>query len=101
MGKLNDIIKADSSSLLIVSAADLKEFADGLIRATRAEAERQLQEQQQERFLTAKEAAEMLGVDATTLWRWRNKGYLHPVSIGSLTKYKLSDINAFIKSKEG
>ena len=94
MGKLSEILKADSNALLIVSAADL-------MQAARAETERQLDEQRNERYLSAKETAKLLGIDASTLWRWRNSGYIQPVTVGNQAKYKLSDINAFIKKKEG
>ena len=101
MGKLSDIIKADSNALLIISAADLKEFAEELMQEARTEAERQLDEQRKDRYLSAKEAAKLLSVDTSTLWRWRNNGYINSVMVGGQTKYRLSDINAFIKSKEG
>lgn len=101
MGKLSEILKADSNALLIVSAADLKDFAADLMQAARAETERQLDEQRNERYLSAKETAKLLGIDASTLWRWRNSGYIQPVTVGNQAKYKLSDINAFIKKKEG
>ncbi len=101
MGKLNEILNESSSALLIVSAADLKDFAQELLQAARKEAEQQLQERLKERHLTGKEAAELLGVDTSTLWRWCKNGYLHPADIGGMKKYRLSEINSFIKSKEG
>ncbi len=101
MGKLNEILNDSSSALLIVSAADLKEFAHDLLKSARIEAEQQLKEQQKERYLTGKEAAKMLGVDTSTLWRWGKAGHLHAVDVGGMKKYKLSEINNFVKSKEG
>ncbi len=101
MGKLSEIMNTSSSALLIVSAADLKEFSQELLQEARREAEQQLQEQLKERYLTGKETAEMLDVDTSTLWRWCKAGYLHTVDVGGMRKYKLSEINNFIKSKEG
>lgn len=101
MGKLTDILKNESSALLIISAADLREFATELMQDARAEAERQFEEQRKDRYLNAKEASELLGIDASTLWRWRSSGYINSFTVGSQTKYRLSEINDFIKSKEG
>lgn len=101
MGKLSEIMNTSSSALLIVSAADLKDFAQELLQAARKEAEQQLQELLKERYLTGKEAAEMLCIDTSTLWRWRKAGYLHPVDVGGMKRYKLSEINNYLKSQEG
>jgi hypothetical protein len=46
-----------------------------------------------EKYLTLKEASEMLKVDKTTLWRWEKINYLLPVRVGNHPKYKKSDID--------
>ena len=50
---------------------------------------------QPERFLRTKEAAALLGVDAKTLWNWKNKGSLVPVTIGSHEYYPESALSAY------
>lgn len=44
------------------------------------------------RLVTAEEAARMLGVSKTTLWRWDNDGTLKSIRIGRKNYYRLSDI---------
>ena len=43
-------------------------------------------------YITAKEAAKMLGVTLSTLWRWDNDKYL-----GNKVRYRLSDVERMIK----
>ena len=37
-------------------------------------------------------------IDASTLWRWRKRGYLVPVSIGGKRRYRLSEIKKILGS---
>jgi hypothetical protein len=46
----------------------------------------------QEELLTRKEVLKVLGVDASTLWRWAKCGYLVPFNFGGQKRYKASDI---------
>jgi len=51
-----------------------------------------------EQYITRKQAAKMLDVDLSTLWRWDTQlDYLHPIDIGGKRKYKLSDINKILR----
>lgn len=52
---------------------------------------------QEEIYITAKEAAKMLGVTLSTLWRWDNDKYLEKTKIGNKVRYRLSDIERMIK----
>lgn len=54
-----------------------------------------------EDYLTREEAADKLGVNLTTLWRWNKEGYLPCVKIGSKVKYPMSVIRAFIDRNKG
>jgi len=51
-------------------------------------------------YLNTKEAAAFIGVSIPTLWRWemRLKGFPKPTRIGRLTRYKRSELEAFMKS---
>ena len=48
-------------------------------------------------LLTKRKAAERLGVDISTLWRWNKEKYLCPVKKGVRSYYRLSDIIAIEK----
>lgn len=52
---------------------------------------------QEEIYITAKEAARMLGVTLSTLWRWDNDKYLEKIKIGNKVRYRLSDVERMIK----
>lgn len=46
-----------------------------------------------ERFITRKEASELLHVDFSTLWRWNKSGLLSALKVGSRkVMYKYSDV---------
>ena len=51
----------------------------------------------EETYITAKEAAKMLGVTLSTLWRWDNDGYLEKIKIGNKVRYRLSEVERMIK----
>jgi excisionase family DNA binding protein len=53
-------------------------------------------------LLTDQQAAELLGVKPTTLQVWRvNKRYPLPyVKVGRLVRYRLSALQAFLKTRE-
>lgn len=53
----------------------------------------------EEKFLTADETAEMLGVDKSTLWRWDKCNYLPKVKIGSKVRYRQTDVEELMKKK--
>jgi excisionase family DNA binding protein len=53
------------------------------------------------RLLTRKEAAELLGVSKGTLevWSCTNRYHLPVVKVGRLARYRMSDLMAFIESR--
>lgn len=53
----------------------------------------------EEKYLTADETAEILGVDKSTLWRWNKCGYLSNVKIGSKVRYRLTDVESFMNRR--
>jgi excisionase family DNA binding protein len=48
-------------------------------------------------MLSAVEAAEVLGVSAWTIRQWSSQRKLRFYKVGRLTKYKLSDLEAFLE----
>ena len=53
------------------------------------------------RLLTAKEAAEYLGISTKTLWEWAEKGILPRVEIpGTKPKYDLRDLENLIQENK-
>ena len=62
----------------MVSAADLEEA----LRSILEEVVSTSNGEKDETLLTVRQAASLLGVDRSTLWRWEKEGYLKPVRIG-------------------
>lgn len=86
-----------------VKASDLLNFGRALqvelldyIQKTLPETTRQPSD-----LLTREETMARLDVSSTTLWRWKKCGYLVPVRVGSMDRYRLSDINDILEAKGG
>ena len=72
--------------MLIVSPADLKEFALAIVEEVKNTS------MMDEHLYSPKEFAERHGVDVSTLWRWRKTGILKPTKVGGKLWYKDSDL---------
>ena len=56
------------------------------------------QPKEPETYLTRKQVCELLHVDQSTLFNWKNRGKLIPIGIGGRVLYKRSDIdNALVQ----
>ena len=53
----------------------------------------------EEKYLTAEETAQMLGVDKSTLWRWNKCGYPTNIKVGSKVRYRLTDVEELMKRR--
>ncbi len=82
---------------ITISAADLKVFASQLIAETKAELEQTISDSKSETYLSSEKVLETLEISKTTLWRWKQKGYLVPVRIGGNDRYRLSDIQKIME----
>lgn len=86
------ILDSGANVQIVVTAADLKEFALALAKELKQQPKPQ-QDAQSDRLLTVTEVTEMLGVTKPTLHRWEKDGYLKPVRIGGgLVRYKAKDV---------
>lgn len=54
-----------------------------------------------EQLLSREETMEKFKISSATIWRWKKYGYLVPVKVGSMDRYRLSDINALLAKKGG
>ena len=89
MSILNNKLSTDSMTLVVMTAADLEEFARKLISESRANLDDKLYSQT--------EFAELTGTSKTTLQKWRRLGRLTPTKIGRKLYYRLSDLKTEIK----
>lgn len=87
----------NKNAIYQLSGADLQEFAMTLITNTKKELEAEILADKTERYLSPKQAAEILGVDLSSLWRWSKRDYLIPSNVGGKKRYKYSDIKKLLK----
>ena len=90
---LSDLIK-EQNITISVTGEQLSEFATQILNGARGIYEKV---EEPEKYLTRKQAAQMLDVDLSTLWRWNNEKYLQTVEIGGKRRYKLSDVERILK----
>lgn len=57
--------------------------------------------QQPEELLTREDTMKKFGISSATIWRWKKCGYLVPIKVGSMDRYRLTDINALLEKKGG
>ena len=59
-----------------------------------------METQHNDRFLKLKDVQDLLGVSRTTLWRWQAEHGLKVVRVGSVTRVRESDLQAFLRRHE-
>lgn len=82
---------------MTITAADLRDFAAQLIAETKAELEQSISDSKAETYLSGEKVMETMGISKTTLWRWKQRGYLVPVRIGGNDRYRMSDIKKIME----
>ena len=92
---INELINTDANISVVVSVADLKEFALCVV----TEAMAAMEEKTEERYLTPDVVADMVGVSKNTLWRWEKEKYLIPIKVGRKSRYKLSDVKSILEGR--
>ena len=92
---INSLLNSDANISVVVSVADLKEFALCVV----TEAMAAMEEKTEERYLTPDVVADMVGVSKNTLWRWEKEKYLIPIKVGRKSRYKLSDVKSILEGR--
>ena len=87
---IKELLLSGANVSIVVTPADLKEFAVSLIQETLA---MKPEEKPAEQYLSPDETATLLKVSKNTLWRWSKSGYLSPIKVGRKSVYTLSEIN--------
>ena len=93
---IQDLLKTDANFNVTIGINDLKEWHKEVIAETRRELEEVVISDKAESYPTVKQVAEMLNVDASTLWRWNKKGYLKTIEFGGGRRYKMSEVKALM-----
>ena len=80
-----------------VGLGELMELVNYCIQTTRRELEQMITDANTETYPSPDQVAKILGVDLSTLWRWRKKNYLVPIEVGGKRRYRMSDINKILE----
>ena len=91
---------APGSIRLEVSGEDLLAFSKSLIDRAKEELATQVAEARKERYLTKEQVKELCGICDATLWHWNRKGYLKAVKVGNKVRYRASDIQRILGSRD-
>ena len=93
---IQEVIKNGGNAVVMLTTADLKEFALTLVEALKSE---EASRKEGERTMNQREAAKYLGKSVGTLIRWSKTGYLTPCSyVGNSPMYSYNQLR---KIKEG
>lgn len=84
-----------------ISVRDLMEANKKLVEDVRLSIEKQIRDEQEEKYLSSDKVCEMLNVSKPTLWRWEKLEYLLPLRVGGKVRYKLSEVKQILSNKKG
>ena len=98
--KLLQALTEGNDSIVVATAADLKEFAltilseakkqnEAPLSSSRNENQEQEEDTKDERFLSSEEVRKVLGISKTTLWRYQQAGLLSPSRLGKGKRSRL------------
>lgn len=93
------IAREAPGTIIAVRADDLVEANNRLINKVKADLERELAKKQEVTYLTRSMVLEKLNVDPSTLWRWKQRGYLVPVNVGGQNRYRSTDIDKILEGE--
>ena len=84
----------------VIGKDDLEEIINGIVDARmQLFFDNKKKEAEANKLVKPKDAAEQLGVNLTTLWRWNKEGYLRRVYVGSKPRYKQKDIDRILNGQ--
>lgn len=101
MDNLLQLLQSTPNISINVQGDDLISFGRSLISMTRQELRDDIEKKAATDLLDHRGAMAYFGVSSQTLWRWRKRGYLKPVSVGGKLMYRRSDCVSIINGKRG
>jgi len=84
-------IQEEKKVFIVVTAGDLREFAQQIANEMR-ESQPRAEVPQEEPLYTPDDFAHLMGVNKSTLWRWRKAGLLKEIRMGGRIFYQKSDL---------
>ncbi len=80
-----------------ITLGELVEANRLLIAEAKRELEQEIADSKAETYVSRAQAMQILGKGSTTLWRWKKLGYLVPVTVGAIHRYRMSDIRRIME----
>jgi predicted DNA-binding transcriptional regulator AlpA len=96
---VKDLMSLGGNLTVSVNLDELRTWHDELVASTGMKNHLTEKPPIEEELLTRKAVLKMLGIDASTLWRWAKSGYLVPFNFGGQKRYKASDIRALVEGQ--
>jgi predicted DNA-binding transcriptional regulator AlpA len=97
---IQDILEKRGSTLLLISAEDLKKTIKDTVSEARRILEAEVVNGKGEFLLTTNEVIARLSISRKTLYNWEKRKYLVPIEIGGKKRFKLSDVNTILKNAQ-
>ena len=94
---IQEILEKRGSTLLLISADDLKKTIKETVSEARRILETEVVNGKGEFLLTTNEVLDRLSISRKTLYNWEKRNYLSPIEIGGKKRFKLSDVNGILK----
>lgn len=91
MSPLEDLLQA-----AMAAPVDRRKEALSVLRGRTRAVDSNMPAPTTEPYLTLRETAKRLGMSTATLWRWQIPGH----GLGGRPRYKLSEVEAYLKSEE-
>lgn len=82
---------------VVITLGELVEAGRMLVAETKRELEQDISDSKAETYVSRAQAMQILGKGSTTLWRWKKLGYLVPVTVGAVDRYRMSDIRRIME----
>lgn len=80
-----------------ITLKDLLDAQTTLLDQAKAALEQQISDAHADNYISTEKVKEMMGVSTTTLWRWKQRGYLVPVRIGGNDRYRMKDVQRIME----
>ena len=81
----------------VIGKDDLREILNEIIDERMALIEKQNESKRDDELVTSEKLMKLLGVSKTTVWRWKQIGYLAPIRIGGNDCYRMRDIKKIME----
>ncbi|MFY9154116.1 MAG: helix-turn-helix domain-containing protein [Prolixibacteraceae bacterium] len=94
--KLIELAKEMPGLSINANFADLVAAFREVAKEHKKELEEIVISEKAETYPTPKQVCEILGVDNSTLWRYKKRNYLVPIEVGGKRRYRMSDIKKIL-----